>query len=179
MIQFITGSAHKFGEIRAIIPELEQLQLNLPEIQEIDAHKIVATKLKVAMEYHKGPLMVEDTSLYLECLGGLPGPLVKWFEQTMHAEGIAKMAIALGDARATARTLIGYADERGNIHFFEGMIEGTLVLPRVPTDFGWNNIFMPNGYDLTFEEISKEEKNKISMRGIAARNLKAYLDARA
>lgn len=177
MISFITGSDNKFAEVMAFIPDLEKLHMDLPEIQEIDARKIIEAKLKVAMEQHRGTLMVEDTSLYLECLGGLPGPLVKWFEQTMQSEGIAKMAIALGDTRATARTIIGLATEAGDIAFFEGTVEGTLVLPRVPSNFGWDNIFVPNGHDRTFAEMTKEEKGKISMRSIAVLKLKERLEA--
>lgn len=175
-VNFITGSDNKFAEIKALVPEVEKLHMDLPEIQEIDAHKIIQAKLRVALEYHEGPLMVEDTSLYLECLGGLPGPLVKWFEKTMASEGIAKMAIALGDVRATACTVIGYAGVDREIHFFEGMMEGTLVMPRVPSNFGWDNIFVPNGYELTFAELTKEEKNKISMRAQAAMKLKTHLE---
>lgn len=177
-INFITGSDKKFREVKALLPDVIQLRMDLPEIQEIDAQKIVEAKLQVALTYHDEELIVEDTSLYLECLGGLPGPLVKWFEKTMATEGIAKMAIALGDTRAVARTIIGYVDSERAIHFFEGQVEGTIVMPRIPDAFGWDPIFMPNGYDRTFSEMTEEEKSAISMRGIAARKLLQHLDER-
>jgi inosine triphosphate pyrophosphatase len=175
MIYFVTGSDNKFGEVQAFIPNIQKLHIDIPEIQEIDAKKIVEAKLAKAVELHDGELIVEDTSLYLECLGGLPGPLVKWFEKTMASKGIAEMAIALGDVRATACSIIGYAGNNRPIEFFEGMIQGTLVLPRVESDFGWDNIFVPDGHTLTFAEMTKEEKGKISMRSIAVKKLKEHL----
>ena len=85
MIKFITGSKHKFAEISAVVGEgvLERLDLDQPEIQEIDPRKVVEEKVIEAIrQHHTGPVMVEDTSLFLDCLAkpdgepGLPGPLV-------------------------------------------------------------------------------------------------------
>lgn len=78
-IHFITSSANKFKEIQTLVPNLERVEIDLPEIQEIDAQKIIEAKLDAAFEHHAGPFIVEDTSLYLDCMNGLPGPLIKWF----------------------------------------------------------------------------------------------------
>jgi inosine/xanthosine triphosphate pyrophosphatase family protein len=78
-IQFITGNKNKFAEAQKIISNLEQLDVDLPEIQEIDAKKVIEAKLQEARNLFEGEFVVEDTSLYLDCLNGLPGPLIKWF----------------------------------------------------------------------------------------------------
>lgn len=83
MIYFITGNKNKFEEVRAILPDAEQLDIDLPEIQEIDAHGIIRAKLHAAFAHEEGEFIVEDLSFYLECLNGLPGPLIKWFLKTI------------------------------------------------------------------------------------------------
>jgi len=175
MIQFITGSKNKLEEIQAIVPGIEQLEMDLPEIQEIDPHKIIQAKLEVAFAHSSGEFIVEDTSLYMEAMNGLPGPLIKWFLQVMGNEGLVNLADKLGNNKAVAKTLIGYAKSKDDIRYFEGVVEGSLVRPRVQSGYGWDLIFLPEGHENTFAEMSKEDKNDISMRGRAAEKLKEYL----
>ncbi len=177
-IYFITSSQHKFDEIRAVVPELERLDMDLPEIQEIDARAIIEAKLKEATAHQQGEFIVEDTSLYLDCLKGLPGPLIKWFMKTIGKDGLWAIADKFGDQGAEARTTIGYAGGHDQLLFFEGRRRGRIVAPRGESNFGWDPIFQPDGQAKTQAEMTREEKNAVSMRGEAARQLKAYLDAR-
>ncbi|MEI6731696.1 MAG: non-canonical purine NTP pyrophosphatase [archaeon] len=172
VLYFITGNEKKFKEIQQIIPEIEKLSLDLPEIQEVDAKKIIEEKLKEAKKHHSGEFIIEDTSLYLECINGLPGPLIKWFLETIGNQGLYNIANALGNKNAEARTIIGYSHGK-KIEFFEGSIKGTLVAPKKES-FGWDPIFIPSGYSKTFADLG-EEKNKISMRRLAAEKLKKFL----
>lgn len=173
---FITGNMGKLRELKAIIPEIEQLEIDLPEIQHIDARKIIEAKLQEALKLHDGPLVVEDTSLYLHVLNGLPGPLIKWFLATVGTEGLYKMAKAMGDVSAKVETIIGYGTTGGNIEFFTGTVYGKLVAPRGENGFGYDEVFEPEGYDQTFAEMSAEQKNRLSMRAKAAKQLRQYLD---
>ena len=173
-LYFITGNKSKFEEVKSILGNVEQLDMDLPEIQEIDARKIIKAKLLEALRHRKGEFFVEDTSLHLDCLKGLPGPLIKWFLKTIGNEGLYKITEKLGDNRAEAKTIIGYA-KGGEIHFFEGKITGKIVSPR-GTGFGWDPIFQPDGFSKTFGEMTSHEKNQISMRRIALTKLKDYLE---
>ena len=175
MLTFITGNDNKFSEVKAIIPEIIQLDLDLPEIQSLDPQEIVEFKLKEAAKTLPGNFIVEDTSLYIEGLHGLPGPFVKWFIKSLGREGLAKLAIGSGANYAEARTIIGYADDSGNTHYFEGRISGKIVMPLGETSFGWDPIFQPDGYEVTFAEMEIDEKNKISMRRQAAQKLADFL----
>ncbi|KKU48199.1 MAG: Ham1 family protein [Parcubacteria group bacterium GW2011_GWA2_46_9] len=175
MIYFITGNKNKFEEVKAILPEVRQLDIDLLEIQEIDAKEIIKKKLFEALNHSKGEFIVEDTSLYLDCLNGLPGPLIKWFLKTVGNDGLAKIAEKLGDTSAEAKTLIGYAKNRAEIYYFEGVTKGTIVKPKGEINFGWDPIFLPSGHKKTFAEMSREEKNEISMRRIALNKLKEFL----
>ena len=172
---FITGNKNKFEEVKAILGDVEQLDIDLPEIQDIEAKNIIRAKLLEALNHKDGEIIVEDTSLYLDCLKGLPGPLIKWFLKTIGNEGLANIAEKLGDNKAEAKTIIGYAKNRDEIEFFEGVIHGKIVASTGVSGFGWDPIFQPDGHDKTFAEMTAEEKNSVSMRKIAVEKLKESL----
>lgn len=177
-LNFITGSSKKCAEIAKILIdiEIEQVVIDLPEIQEVDPHVIIRAKLKEALKHRpQGNFIIEDTSFYLEATPGLPGPLVKWFLETIGPKGIAHMALVHSDTRAVAKAIIGYCDSEKEIHFFEGQVEGTVVMPRLENGFGWDLIFVPEGHTETFAEMTEEQKNTMSHRGRAAEKLYSFL----
>ncbi|HUD44105.1 MAG TPA: non-canonical purine NTP pyrophosphatase [Patescibacteria group bacterium] len=176
MLSFITGNQYKFAEIKQIIPDIVQLKINLTEIQELDPQKIIQHKLQEAFLHHSGPFMVEDTSLYLDCLNGLPGPFGKWFEEKLGNDGMYNLVTKMGNPKAKCAVIIGFAKDKNQIKYFEGSCEGIIVAPKTKDPFGFNNVFQPNGFYKVFAEMSIEEKNKISMRGTAARKLKEFLE---
>ncbi len=138
-LYFLTGNKGKFAEVKNILSHVEVLDMDLPEIQEIDAHKIIRAKLAEAQKHHHGEFIVEDTSLYFEAMHGLPGPLIKWFIETVGNEGLYKIAQAFSNFNAEAKTIIGYSNPDKEITFFEGSIQGTIVVPR-GEGFGWDPI---------------------------------------
>jgi non-canonical purine NTP pyrophosphatase (RdgB/HAM1 family) len=173
---FITGNKGKFDEASKIIPELEQKDIDLVEIQSLDPKEIIQAKLEEAKKNIQGNIVVEDGGLYIESLNGLPGPLIKWFVKALDNDGLYKITESYQNKKAEAKVIIGVGLENGNIEFFEGLISGTIVAPRGENGFGWDKIFMPDGYDKTFAEMAMEEKNEISMRKIAFQKLKNYID---
>lgn len=176
-LYFITSNKHKFNEIKAEIPDIKHLKIDLPEIQEIDPKKIIEYKLKHGLAHKKGSFIVEDVSFEMEALNGLPGPFVKWFLKAMGPEGLYKITQATEKNGARATATIGLVDLKGEIHFFEGEVSGRVVEPRVDNGFGWDRIFIPEGFDKTFSEMSIEDKNPISHRGKAVKKLKEFLNS--
>jgi non-canonical purine NTP pyrophosphatase (RdgB/HAM1 family) len=174
-LYFITGNENKFREAQALIPDIEQLPLDIQEVQDIDPSRILREKLRQASLHHTGPFIVEDTSLYLDAIPGLPGPLIKWFLKTIGAEGIYRLAERANIFTARASAMLGYQDGHGTLHFFEGTIHGSIVAPRGRTTFGWDPIFMPEGHEKTFAEMTLDEKNAISHRQRALSLLKQFL----
>ena len=73
-LYMITGNKNKFAEIKQYLPNVEQLDIDLVEIQEVDARKVVEAKLKEALKHSSGEFVLEDTSLDISSLNGLPGP---------------------------------------------------------------------------------------------------------
>lgn len=174
-IYYITGNKEKFRETKMIIPEIKQLEIDLPEIQEIDPEKIIKAKIEAAKEHKQGRIFIDDASLYLEAMNGLPGPLIKWFLKTIGNDGLYKIAKCFGNFEAKARLVIGYSDGNNEIHYFAGEVKGKIVEPRGETRFGWDPIFQPDGYEKTYAEMTIEEKNEMSHRRMALNKLKEYL----
>jgi len=175
-IYFVTGNKNKLKEAKAIMPEIEGLELDLSEIQELEPKKILETKLEEAKKYKPNTnLMVEDLSLEINEMNGLPGPLIKWFLKSVGREGVVKIAKTFGNQKAIARLTLGFSNDKGENKYFEGIVKGKIVKPRGESDFGWDPIFVPEGYDKTYAEMGMEEKNKISHRKIALEKLKRYL----
>ncbi len=174
-LQFITGNKGKLAEIQSILGDVEALDIDLPEIQSLDAHEIIKAKLLEAQKHQSGEFIVEDNSLYLEGIKGLPGPLIKWFLKTVGNDGLYKMAEAFVNFNAEAKVVIGYSNSADEIYFFEGSTKGTIVPARGDNGFGWDPIFQPEGDTKTFGEMSSQEKNALSMRKIAAEKLKDFL----
>ena len=177
-IIFITGNEGKLREAREILAdvEVEEREMGLPEVQAIDPRVIIEEKLKAAGDVVDGWAMVEDTSLYLDCLNGLPGPLIKWFLKTVGNEGLYKLAAAMGNNGAEAVSWIGVRDGDGKVEFFEGRIRGKIVEPRGENGFGWDKIVQREGEQKTFSQMSNEEKNSKSMRRKALEKVAASLE---
>ena len=173
-LYFITGNKNKFKEAKKIIPKIKQIDLDLPEIQELNPKIIIKEKLKAAVKQHKGEFFCEDTSLYFKALNNFPGPLIKWMMDSLDNKGIYELIKNYKNQKVTAQTMIGYTDGK-KFRFFSGKIDGTVTKPKGKKTFGWDNIFMPKGYNKPFSEFTLKEKNKISMRKLALEKLKDFI----
>ena len=174
-IFFVTGSENKVREAQAVIPTISQLALDLPEIQSLSSEDIITHKLREARTHCPDALIVEDTSLFLAAMNGLPGPFVKWFEKTLGNEGIHEIAQRFDEYHAEAVTSIGYLGPDGTSRYFAGRVTGTIVPPDGPKGFGWDQIFKPAGHEETFGAMSREKKHRISMRRQALDQLSEFL----
>jgi XTP/dITP diphosphohydrolase len=174
----VTGNRGKLVEARRLAgPGLGAVELDLPEIQSLDLLAVLRHKGEEAWRRLGRPLVVEEAGLELAALGGFPGPLVRWMLEAAGAEGLARVALALGDPRATARAALYYRDP-GRTLIAEGVTPGALVLPaRGAHGFGWDPVFVPAGSARTFGELGGAEKDAVSHRGKAWRSLLAQLAA--
>ena len=179
VLYFITGNNGKFIEAKADLDpiQIDQKELDLVEIQSLDVKEVIEKKLNEASKFIKGEYFVEDVSLGLDSLNGFPGPLIKWFVKAVGQAEIYDICKVKNNFTATAIATIGYSDG-DEIKFFQGEIKGQIVSPKGESGFGWDPIFVPNGFEKTFAEMTPEEKNKISHRGIAVRKFKEFLEAK-
>jgi inosine/xanthosine triphosphate pyrophosphatase family protein len=72
--------------------DLSVLSVALPEIQEVDTLAIAKNKALLAAQLADGPCLTEDTSLCFHALGGMPGPYIKWFQQTLKSDGMYSLS---------------------------------------------------------------------------------------
>lgn len=163
-ITFITGNPGKLAEVKRYIGmEIEHLSLDLSEIQSLSSKEIVEQKARQAYGHIGKPVLVEDVSFVIHSLGGLPGPLIRWFEKALGMEGICRLVDGK-DRSCTASVLYGYFDGR-EIVFAGGEMKGSVSdVPRGENSFGWGPIFVVDGMDRTYSELTDEEQAEIAMR---------------
>ena len=175
VLYVITGSKDKFIEVKkALHPiKVEQKEIDLIEIQSLDSKEVIKHKLNEAAKYSKGEFIVDDVSLSLFALNKMPGPLIKWFLKGLGVKKIYELCKLYKDYDAEAKSTIGYTNGK-ELVYFEGIVKGKIVEPREGSDFGWDPIFVPEGNNKAFCEMTKEEKNLVSHRGRALKKFKEY-----
>ncbi|MBI2598648.1 non-canonical purine NTP pyrophosphatase [Candidatus Curtissbacteria bacterium] len=171
----VTSNSHKLQEINEILGTNHKVsKIDVPEIQSLDLDEVITAKAKAAYEKIKKPVLVTDVSLQIESLDGLPGPFVKYFLKTLGAEKTVSL-IKSKNTRTKVTDALAIYDGR-TLKIFKGMIHGHLV-PKAKGNqgFGFDVVFVPNGFKKTYAQMSPVEKNKISHRALALKKLKKYL----
>ncbi|WP_049921618.1 XTP/dITP diphosphatase [Halopiger djelfimassiliensis] len=169
LLRFVTGNEGKAREAEAYlegITAVNQVEYDYTEIQSDSLADVAAHGAREAFEAlgDTEPVLVDDAGLFVDALGGFPGPYSAYVEDTVGVERLWRLVEQEDDRRARFRTVLAYADEDG-VETFEGSVAGTIVAPRGEGGFGYDPIFEYNGQ--TMAEMSTEEKNAISHRGRA------------
>ncbi|NXT14213.1 ITPA pyrophosphatase, partial [Prunella fulvescens] len=179
-VVFVTGNAKKLEEVTQILGDsspytLVAKKIDLPEYQG-EPDEISVQKCREAARQVQGPVIVEDTCLCFNALGGLPGPYMNCRAPSCVPPGLYKLLAGFEDKSAYA--LCTFAFSSGNpeepVRLFKGQTHGVIVEPRGPRDFGWDPCFQPNGYNQTYAEMPKAVKNSISHRYRALSELSAF-----
>lgn len=193
---FATNNKHKVEEVRAAlggvvevitlaeaglhgeIPETaDTLQGNALQKAEwvIEQLKVKSEKLRV------DGVFADDTGLEVEALDGAPGVYSARYagEHCSFDDNIDKLLAALDgkeNRKADFRTVICLI-ENGEVRYFEGRVDGQILTERHTNGegFGYDPVFMPDRFAVSFAEMPLEVKNSISHRGLAVKKLKEYL----
>lgn len=171
-ILFETGNSGKLREVRTKFAplgiEVQQLDDEYPEIQTDSLEDVVRSGLKWLWERHEKPIIIDDSGLFIEALGGFPGVYSAYVFKTLGIDGVLKQMDGLEDRRAEFRCCAGYVDACGRVITRIGKCPGKIMHKKLGSDgFGYDPIFMPDGYSQTFAELDMESKNQISHRGRA------------
>ncbi|XP_052578984.1 inosine triphosphate pyrophosphatase isoform X2 [Peromyscus californicus insignis] len=202
-IVFVTGNAKKLEEVIQILGDkfpctLVAQKIDLPEYQG-EPDEISIQKCREAARQVQGPVLVEDTCLCFNALGGLPGPYIKWFLEKLKPEGLHQLLAGFEDksAYALCTFALSTGDPSQPVLLFRGQTsvskeagsirspgagvtdDGQIVKPRGCRDFGWDPCFQPDGYEQTYAEMPKAEKNTISHRFRALFKLQEYFSVTA
>ncbi len=187
-IVFATNNAHKLDEIRKAVGDKHEI-VSLKEIgfdEEIpETHNTLEgnarQKSMHIYERYQQNCIADDTGLEIEVLNGEPGVYSARyagenasFEDNMNK--VLENMIAQTNRKAVFRTVISLIIDGKEIQF-EGVCPGMIMTEKYGNKgFGYDPIFMPEGYQETFAELPLSEKNKISHRGLATEKLIAYLN---
>lgn len=175
-ITFITGNQNKADYLAKYLGfPVKHTKLDLDEIQSLDLKEIVEHKVRQAYEKIKAPVIVEDVSLEFEALGGLPGPFIRFFVDNVPFETICSMVN--GKIRkATARCVFGYYDGK-ELKLLEGSLGGEIAAtPAGENGYGWDKIFIPEGYTVTRAELNEEDDQKTYLKVKPFEALKNFLE---
>lgn len=183
---FATNNAHKLEEVQAIIGS----KFSLRSLTEIDCYDDIPEtgvtfqeNAQQKTDYLVGRFKVncfgDDSGLEIDALGGEPGVYSARYSGSRDMEQNIDLVLErlVGAESRTARfkTVISLFLE-GKQYFFEGTIEGRIIDERRGDGgFGYDPIFIPDGYSRTFAEMSAAEKNLISHRSIAVSKMAAFL----
>ena len=191
----------KMVQLQMIKPNIE-----LFEIQSLDRSLIIKHKLKDAFTYNNelfncsqnyyitnsdtngneitsnnfdcnAPwIMVEDTSLCIDTMGGFPGPFIKYYLQSQSLQDISNDNWG-SEAQSIVNLAIGRVIENNQIMMkdFEGVINGIIVSPMGTNGFGYDPIFRPRKSNITNAKMSMEEKAMFNPRTIAFQQVLEYI----
>jgi len=180
---FATHNAHKLEEVSAMLKDfvnvlgLSDLDFfdDIPEtadtLQENALQKAQFVKNKLGYD-----CFADDTGLEVDALNGAPGVFSARYagEPSNSEKNIDKLLDVLKNTdnrTAQFRTVIALL-QGNDVQYFEGVIRGKIATEQHGKGgFGYDAVFIPDGYDKTFAELSQEEKNAISHRGLAVKKL--------
>lgn len=186
-IIFATGNRNKLSEISAVLgnryalvtPADEGIEEDIPETSEtIEGN--ASQKARYIWNKTGITCFADDTGLEVESLGGAPGVYsARYAGSDKNSDAnIRKLLHELEgkeNRKARFRTVISLI-ENGREHLFEGILEGKITTGRSGDGgFGYDPVFMPEGFSMTLAEMTLEEKNRISHRGKATGKLDRFL----
>ncbi len=185
---FATHNQHKVHEIRAIAgPQWNIVCLSdlgcteeIPETADTLQGNALQKAQFVYDRFHVN-CFADDTGLEIEALNGRPGIYSARYagEQCSFLDNMNKVLSemeGLTNRKACFKTVIALILD-DQTYYFEGRIDGTIIEnPRGDAGFGYDPVFVPDGYNKTFAEMDETEKNRISHRGLAIAKLLAFLN---
>lgn len=185
-IVFATHNNHKLKEVSALLPNLDIVSLtdigchnDIPETAKtLEGNAMI--KANYITETYGLPCFADDTGLLVDALNGEPGVYSARYAGE-HGNAEKNMILLLknleGKTNRAAHFKTAICLNINKEQFlFEGICKGEILLERQGTKgFGYDPIFKPLGYDLSFAEMNMEEKGKISHRGLAVQKLIAFL----
>ncbi|HSX33688.1 MAG TPA: non-canonical purine NTP pyrophosphatase [Candidatus Saccharimonadales bacterium] len=179
-ILFITGNQNKADFLAKYLGiAVAHQKLDLDELQSLDLHTIVDHKVRQAYSVAKRPVLVEDASLVFTAMGRLPGTFIKWFIEEIGYDGLLRLASSFDDQTAVGDVCYGYYDGQ-EVRFFDGIMRGRIAQEAKGSGgFGFDPIFINDGYDITRAEMSEADYAASSYRTDAMQKLKTFLAGQA
>lgn len=171
-LYFVTASENKFNDYQFLLGKFADLRwsrLNVEDPVTSDLAILIRRKVEMVRPILPHlPFLVEQTNLMIKAWRNLPGNATSLFIKGVGVEGICKMLDAFPDRKAQVVTDLAYHGPDGQVSVFRGELNGVVTPePQGTQIFGWDAIFIPDGYTRTFAEMPLEQRNSISTRKLA------------
>jgi len=182
-LTFVTSNLAKFNEAKVIFGgegfKLRHVMATKLEPQSDSPAEIARAGLISIIPLITPPAFVEEAGLFIEVYGGFPGPYSSYVYRTLGCQGILKLMQDVTTRRAEFRAVVALAWSRNQFEIFEGSVRGEITRQvRGDGGFGFDPIFIPQGEDRTFAEMSVVDKSSISHRAAAYRKMIAWCRSR-
>jgi non-canonical purine NTP pyrophosphatase (RdgB/HAM1 family) len=162
---YVSGNKKKSEYLSHLLGlPVECHDVDLDEIQTLDINKLVEHKARQAYKLLNKPVLVEDQSLIFNALDGLPGPFIKFFVSGKNLNICCRMLDGFKDRSARAESTFGYYDGETLSIISSGLNGKISDVPKGEGGFGWDPIFIPEGYDKTRAELVEEEDYKVFLK---------------
>lgn len=186
-----TNNANKLREIQAqlsmsSVRVVSAKEAGVPEDFDVDEtgetfSENALLKAKAFASLTHLPTIADDSGLVVSALNGEPGVHSKrWVPGSDHDrnEHLIKLLAGLSDRSAEFVTVLAlYFPDTNETHFFEGTVKGQILTEERGSDgFGYDPVFVPEGYDKSFAELGLETKNTLSHRSRAVLKLKTFIE---
>ncbi len=185
---FATSNKGKYNEVKKMMPRnINLLSLNdlnfIGDIQETGKTLKQNAKIKSDFIFNNFGIncFADDSGLEIDSLNGMPGIYSARFagktcNSNENIEKVWKLLTGYKNTDAKFKSILSLNID-GKTFFFEGKINGKIIFNKRGTNgFGYDSIFIPNGYNKTFAELNSFEKNEISHRSKALKRLIIFLD---
>ena len=168
---FVSSNTHKFDEAKRILSTMKiDLTLFKTELEEIQSDSLVEiAKHKAIDAYTKvqKPIIIEDDGLFIDSLGGFPGPYSSYVYDTIGNKGIVKLLENDKVRDAKFMAIIVYCNGIDDVQLFESSIPGKISNIIEEGGWGYDPIFIPDGESKTYANVS--DKDKFSHRAVSLR----------
>lgn len=179
-IRFATSNPHKVSEGNLVGKgfgiEFIQIDVPYPEVRDENVSVVAEEGAKFVYSKINEPVVVEDTGLFIDALNGFPGPYSAYVYRKVGCEGILKLLAGTERRSAHFTSAVGFCSSKG-VRVFEGTIKGRISEKmRGNLGFGYDPIFIPEGYSKTFAE-DHQLKTNISHRRLAFQRFCEWITA--
>ncbi|MFW9908617.1 MAG: RdgB/HAM1 family non-canonical purine NTP pyrophosphatase [Candidatus Thorarchaeota archaeon] len=173
----VTQNKHKLRELKPLFEEFKvpfrSTILKKFEIRSNEVERVALEAAKVAYIEAKRPVVLDDTGLYIDALGGFPMSYAAFALETIGRQGILTLMQGAKNRKARFVTAVGFSDGE-TLATFKGVMEGSIAEKEEGSEgFGYDPIFIPEGHTRTYAQLSFNEKISISHRTKA---FKAFLE---
>lgn len=162
-IIYVTGNKSKLYSAKQILEplgfEIDNVKMDTTEIQANTVEEVAMFSAKDASEKLKCPVLKNDTGLFVDALGGFPGPYTHYVDETLGEDGLLKLLEGVDNRKACFIEAFAYCEYGKEPIVFKSITNGVIAQEK-SGEYGWSwdYIFIPDGYEKTMANYSDNER---------------------